>query len=59
MTGGHFLVCHSFSFFALEIILSTETTAEHRANSLSALLQTALETGFSEIDPEREPLKVL
>jgi hypothetical protein len=33
--------------------------AEHRAKSLSALLQIALATGFSEIDPELEPLKVL
>ena len=32
--------------------------AEHRAKSLSALLLMALSTGFSEIDPEREPLKV-
>ncbi len=32
--------------------------AEHRAKSLSALLQIALATGFSETDPELEPLKV-
>jgi hypothetical protein len=32
--------------------------AEHRAKSLSALLQIALATGFSEIDPELELLKV-
>ena len=32
--------------------------AEHRAKSLSALLQIALATGFSEVDPEHEPLKV-
>lgn len=32
--------------------------AEHRAKSLSALLRIALATGFSEIDPELEPLKV-
>jgi len=32
--------------------------AEHRANSLSALLSIALATGFSEIEPEPEPLKV-
>jgi hypothetical protein len=40
------------------LILSIETMAEHRAKSLSALLQIALATGFSEIDPEQEPLKV-
>ena len=32
--------------------------AEHRAKSLSALLQIALATGFSEVDPDLEPLKV-
>jgi hypothetical protein len=46
-------------FSPLELILSTETMAEHRAKSLSALLQIALATGFSETDPELEPLKVL
>jgi len=35
----------------------SQTMAEHRAKSLSALLQIALATGFSEIDPELEPLK--
>ena len=44
---------------SLEFTLSTETMAEHRAKSLSALLQIVLATGFSEIDPEMEPLKVL
>jgi len=33
--------------------------AAHRANSLLAILPNALETGFSEVSPEREPLKVL
>jgi hypothetical protein len=51
------LVTSSF-FHSLDFILSTETMAEHRAKSLSALLQIALATGFSEIDPEPEPLKV-
>ena len=45
-------------FSSLDFILSTETMAEHRAKSLSALLQLALATGFSEMDPELEPLKV-
>ncbi|KAH9991344.1 hypothetical protein BJV77DRAFT_1068323 [Russula vinacea] len=35
----------------------SQTMAEHRAKSLSALLQIALATGFSEVDPEHEPLK--
>jgi hypothetical protein len=59
MTGEHFLVGRSIFLSPLEFILSTETMAEHRAKSLSALLPIALETGFSEIDPELEPLKVL
>ena len=32
--------------------------AEHRARSLSALLPIALATGYSEIEPDLEPLKV-
>ena len=32
--------------------------AEHRAKSLSALLSVALSTGYSEIEPDLEPLKV-
>ena len=32
--------------------------AAHRANNLLATLSNALETGFSEVYPKREPLKV-
>ena len=32
--------------------------AEHRAKSLSALLPFALALGFSDTDPDIEPLKV-
>ena len=32
--------------------------AEHRAKSLSALLSIALATGYSEVEPDSEPLKV-
>jgi hypothetical protein len=32
--------------------------AEHRARSLSTLLPIALATGYSEIEPDLEPLKV-
>ncbi|KAI9450271.1 hypothetical protein BJY52DRAFT_1227294 [Lactarius psammicola] len=35
----------------------SQTMAIHRANSLRAILSTALETGFSEVDPELIPLK--
>ena len=33
--------------------------AAHRANSLLAILPIALETGYSEVVPELEPLKVI
>jgi hypothetical protein len=36
----------------------TETMAEHRAKSLSALLLSALATGFTETELQPEPLKV-
>ncbi|KAH9056526.1 hypothetical protein EDB87DRAFT_1636600 [Lactarius vividus] len=35
----------------------SQTMAEHRARSLSALLPIALSTGYSEIEPDLEPLK--
>jgi hypothetical protein len=35
-----------------------ETMAAHRANSLLAYMPVALETGYSEVEPELEPLKV-
>ncbi|KAF8491332.1 hypothetical protein F5888DRAFT_1057818 [Russula emetica] len=35
----------------------SQTMAAHRANSLLTILPHALETGFSEVSPEREPLK--
>lgn len=36
----------------------TDTMAENRAKSLSALVPFALATGYFEIDPNFEPLKV-
>ena len=39
-------------------ILTTENMAEHRAKSLALILPIALATGFSEIEPQLEPLKV-
>jgi hypothetical protein len=35
-----------------------ETLAAHRASSLLAILPVALQTGYSEVVPELEPLKV-
>ena len=59
MTGEHLPVGHSLFLFTRDFILSTDTMAEDRANSLSALLRIALATGFSEVDPDMMPLKVL
>jgi hypothetical protein len=36
----------------------TETMADHRARTLFALLPIVLATGYSEVDPEFEHLKV-
>ena len=48
-----------FFFFGLSVLsLPLETMAAHRANSLLAILPVALETGYSEVVPELEPLKV-
>ena len=55
MTGGRFRV-RTFTFLrTLFFIFPTDTMAEHRAKSLSALLSIALATGYS---PDLEPLKV-
>jgi hypothetical protein len=58
MTGERFLVRHFTFTSAICLIFPTETMAENRAKSLSALLSTALATGYSEIEPDLEPLKV-
>jgi hypothetical protein len=58
MIGERFLVCHSLVLLNLRFILTTGTMAEHRCKSLGALLTIALATGFSEIEPQLEPLKV-
>jgi hypothetical protein len=47
-----YLLFLSYSFFP------TETMTDHRARTLSDLLPMALATGFSEVEPEIEPLKV-
>ena len=38
--------------------LFLETLAAHRASFLLAILPVALQTGYSEVVPELEPLKV-
>ena len=42
----------------IQLTRLSETMAEHRARSLSSLLPIALATGYSEIEPDVEPLKV-
>ena len=37
----------------------TENMTEHRTSNLSALLPIALATGYSEVEPGIEPLKVM
>jgi hypothetical protein len=38
---------------------TTETMAAHRAQMLLNLLPNAMSTGYAEVEPELEPLKVI
>lgn len=58
MTGVPSLVRRSISFLMSYSFFPTETMTDHRARTLSDLLPMALATGFSEVEPEVEPLKV-
>jgi hypothetical protein len=58
MIGAPFLVCSSISFLLSYSFFSTETITDHRARTLSNLLPIALATGFSEVEPDFERLKV-
>ena len=58
LIGALFLVCSSISFLLSYSFFSTETIADHRAKALSNLFPIALATGFSEVEPDLEPLKV-
>jgi hypothetical protein len=58
MTGVLSLVRRFISFFLSYSFFPTETMTDHRARTLSDLLPMALATGFSEVEPETEPLKV-
>ena len=57
-TGERCHVCPPALVVVLSLISILETMAAHRANSLLAILPVALETGYSEVVPEFEPLKV-
>ena len=59
MTGDRCLVCISSPFPSLYSFFRTENMAEHRTGNLSALLPIALSTGYSEVEPGTEPLKVM
>jgi hypothetical protein len=59
-TAGEFL--HTIKTLMAKLKASdwgalSQTMAEHRARSLSSLLPIALATGYSEIEPDLEPLK--
>jgi hypothetical protein len=58
MTGAPFLARSSISFLLFYSFFSTETITDHRTRALSNLLPIALATGFSEVEPDFEPLKV-
>ena len=45
-------------YLSVSFRLLIDTMAEHRAKSLTGLLSIALATGYSEIEPDIEPLKV-
>ena len=60
MTGERSLVCR-FTPFCVDCVsyaFLTETMIEHRARTLFSLLPIALATGYSEVEPDLEPLKV-
>ena len=58
MTGAPSLVRSLIYFHFSYLFFSTETITDHRAKTLSNLLPIALATGFSEVEPDVEPLKV-
>ena len=58
MTGVPSLVRCFISFHLSYSFFPTETITDHRARTLSNLLPIALATGFSEVEPDFEPLKV-
>ncbi len=59
MIGARFLVCNFLSPYLLFLTLHLESTTEHRARTLSVILPIALATGYSELEPDLKPLKVL
>ena len=58
MTGKPCHVCYNVLVGTPFSVSILETLAAHRASSLLAILPIALHTGYSEVVPELEPLKV-
>ena len=56
--GERYHVCKLVLMTVLSYMSLLETMASHRANSLLAYMFVALETGYSQVEPELEPLKV-
>ncbi len=59
MTGERCLVCILSLFPSLYLSSCTEIMTEHRTKTLAALLPIALATGYSEVEPSIESLKVM
>jgi hypothetical protein len=58
MTGEPRHVCSRFLVVTFSSTSTSETVAAHRASSLLEILPVALQTGYSEVVPALEPLKV-
>ena len=58
MTGEPCHVCYNILVGISFSVSNLETLAAHRASSLLEILPVALQTGYSEVVPELEPLKV-
>lgn len=58
MTGEPCHVRSHVLVVALTLIFTLGTMAAHRASALLTIVPVALQTGYSEVFPEHEPLKV-
>ena len=58
MTGEPCHVRSHVLVVPLTFIFTLGTMAAHRASALLAILPVALQTGYSEVFPDHEPLKV-
>ena len=58
MTGEPCHVCSGVLIVVIALISVLETVAARRISSLLAMLPVALQTGYADVLPELEPLKV-